>query len=89
LSQTGPHGEFLELCAVSTSGELTEGEYKRLRQHLAVCPPVARLSPVPVRCRSADPCHSSPLRNRTELNTIIPVMKNPLSKMERFNRSCC
>jgi len=38
LSQTGPHDEFLELCAVSTSGELTEGEQKRLQQHLAVCP---------------------------------------------------
>ena len=38
MSQTGPHDEFLELCAVSTSGELSEGEHKRLQQHLAVCP---------------------------------------------------
>jgi len=38
LSQTGPHDEFLELCAVSTSGELTEEEQKRLQEHLAVCP---------------------------------------------------
>jgi hypothetical protein len=38
LSQTGPHDEFLELCAVSTSGELTEEEQKRLEEHLAVCP---------------------------------------------------
>jgi Uncharacterised protein family (UPF0242) N-terminus/Putative zinc-finger len=37
LSLTEPHNEFLELCAVSTSGELTEGEQKRLREHLAVC----------------------------------------------------
>jgi hypothetical protein len=37
LSQTGPHDEFLELCAVSTSGELTEEEQKRLQEHLAVC----------------------------------------------------
>jgi len=38
LSQTGPHDEFLELCAVSTSGELTEEEQNRLQAHLAVCP---------------------------------------------------
>ena len=38
MSQSGPHDEFLELCAVSTSGELTEEEQKRLEEHLAVCP---------------------------------------------------
>jgi hypothetical protein len=37
LSQTGPHDEFLELCAVSTSGQLTEEEQKKLQEHLAVC----------------------------------------------------
>src|SRR5260370_2283748 len=31
------HEEFLELCAVSTSGDLTEGERKRLEEHLAGC----------------------------------------------------
>jgi hypothetical protein len=33
----GPHDEFLELCAVSTSGDLTEEEQKKLRAHLAGC----------------------------------------------------
>jgi hypothetical protein len=37
LSQTEPHDEFLELCAVSTSGQLTEEEQKKLQEHLAVC----------------------------------------------------
>lgn len=37
MSLTGPHNEFLELCAVSTSGRLTEDEQKRLQEHLAVC----------------------------------------------------
>jgi hypothetical protein len=37
LSRTEPHDEFLELCAVSTSGQLTGEEQKRLREHLAVC----------------------------------------------------
>jgi hypothetical protein len=33
----GPHEEFLELCAVSTSGDLSEEEQKRLQAHLTVC----------------------------------------------------
>jgi hypothetical protein len=33
-----PHDEFLELCAVSTSGQLTAEEQQRLQEHLAVCP---------------------------------------------------
>jgi len=37
LSQP-PHDEFLELCALSTSGELTGEEQKRLQEHLAGCP---------------------------------------------------
>src|SRR5579864_7316268 len=37
LSQSGPHDEFLELCAASTSGDLTDDEQKRLREHLAIC----------------------------------------------------
>ncbi len=35
---SGPHDEFLELCAVSTSGQLSEEEQDRLQEHLAVCP---------------------------------------------------
>jgi predicted nucleic acid-binding Zn-ribbon protein len=34
----GPHEEFLELCAVSTSGDLTEEEKTKLQKHLAGCP---------------------------------------------------
>ncbi len=34
---SGPHDEFLELCAVSTSGQLTEEEQNRLKEHLAIC----------------------------------------------------
>lgn len=35
---SGPHDEFLELCAVSTSGQITEEEQNRLKEHLAICP---------------------------------------------------
>ena len=37
MSQS-PHDEFLELCAIATSGSLTGEEQKRLHEHLAVCP---------------------------------------------------
>jgi len=37
LSHAEPHDEFLELCAVSTSGQLTQEEQKKLQEHLAVC----------------------------------------------------
>jgi hypothetical protein len=37
LLPSGPHDEFLELCAVSTSGQLSEGDKNRLKEHLAVC----------------------------------------------------
>jgi len=38
----GPHDRFLELCAVSTSGDLTEEEQKNLQVHLADCPDCQR-----------------------------------------------
>ncbi len=37
MSQS-PHDEFLALCALSTSGELTGEDRTRLQEHLAVCP---------------------------------------------------
>lgn len=37
MSFSEPHSEFLELCAVSTSSQLTEEEQKRLQEHLVVC----------------------------------------------------
>src|SRR5580658_2751224 len=37
-SEMEPHGRFLELCAISTSGELTEEERETLQRHLTECP---------------------------------------------------
>jgi len=37
LSRIEPHDEFLELCAVSTSGQLGEEDQRRLQEHLVVC----------------------------------------------------
>lgn len=36
-SRIEPHDEFLELCALSTSGDLTEEEHAKLQAHVAVC----------------------------------------------------
>lgn len=36
-SDMRPHEQFLELCAVATSGELADEEQRRLRDHLAGC----------------------------------------------------
>lgn len=33
----GPHEEFLELCALSTTGELSAEDQKKLEDHLVVC----------------------------------------------------
>jgi peptidoglycan hydrolase CwlO-like protein len=33
-----PHDEFRELCAIATSGELSEHEQRKLRAHLTGCP---------------------------------------------------
>ena len=37
-SEMEPHDRFLELCAISTSGDLTEEEQKTLQGHLPECP---------------------------------------------------
>jgi hypothetical protein len=36
-SDRGPHEEFLQLCALSTAGGLSQEEQNKLREHLAVC----------------------------------------------------
>jgi len=36
-SKARPHDEYLELCALSTTGELSDDEQRRLREHLAGC----------------------------------------------------
>ena len=37
MSRSEPHDEFLVLCAVSTSGQLSEEDQRRLQEHLVVC----------------------------------------------------
>jgi hypothetical protein len=35
--RVGPHEEFLELCALSTAGDLTEADRHKLEEHLDIC----------------------------------------------------
>src|ERR1700758_2602117 len=42
-SERRPHEEFLQLCAVSTTGELSDEEQRVLQEHVSICP----------RCREA------------------------------------
>jgi hypothetical protein len=37
-SEMEPHDKYLEMCAISTSGDLTEEEQQTLQGHLAECP---------------------------------------------------
>ena len=37
MRSSGPHDEFLELCALSTSGQLSKEEHARLKKHLSIC----------------------------------------------------
>jgi anti-sigma-K factor RskA/putative zinc finger protein len=69
LSQSGPHDEFLELCAASTSNELTRDEQKRLREHLAICAPCRQAlrqyesivsDVIPAIAASEEPGHPQP-----------------------------
>lgn len=37
MPENEPHDEFLELCAASTTGDLSDDEKKRLQGHIALC----------------------------------------------------
>jgi hypothetical protein len=67
----GPHEEFLELCAVSTSGELTEHERKKLQGHFAGC----------VECREALG------QFETVVDRSIPALSSELSQESRECRT--
>ena len=53
-----PHDEFLALCALSTSGELTQEERNRLQEHLPGC----------------DTCREAMKQYDAVANSVIPVL---------------
>jgi Anti-sigma-K factor rskA/Putative zinc-finger len=62
----GPHDEFLELCAASTSGELSQDERRKLDEHLAGC----------------SSCRSLFEQYRTTVETAIPLIASTLPQQE-------
>jgi len=58
VPQPESHDEFLELCALATSGSLTGEERKRLEEHLAICPS----------------CRESMRQYEETITTVIPAL---------------
>jgi hypothetical protein len=58
MMRTDPHEDFEELCALSTTGELTAEEWKRLKEHLAHC----------------DACRASQQQYESVISVAIPAL---------------
>jgi hypothetical protein len=68
-----PHEEFRELCAVSTSGDLTEEEQKKLQAHLAGCTECRRaLSEFEAAVDMGVPLLSSKLSAAASEQSVLP-----------------
>jgi hypothetical protein len=67
----GPHDKFLELCAISTSGELTELEQRELQTHLAACPE----------------CRQALKEFEAAAGTGVPLLHSHLSSPDSFEPS--
>ena len=94
MSQSGPHDEFLELCAVSTSGELTDDEQKRLGTHLAICASCREAlrqyesiveHAIPAIAASEEPGHEQP--DQTWSQEQQEPLKRRYSTVSRVKRS--
>jgi Putative zinc-finger len=79
----GPHEEFLELCALWTSGALSEADRQKLGSHLAVCP----------ECRKAKQQfeeitdHAIPVIGAGQLEDEDVVLDEPFWSSERAESS--
>jgi len=75
LSQSEPHDEFLELCAASTSGDLTDDEQKRLKEHLAIC----------ASCREALRQYESIV---SDVIPAIAASEEPIARRQKADNWC-
>src|SRR5580700_10564072 len=78
-----PHDEFLELCAVSTSGELSAEERRKLEVHLAGCAECRQaLQEFQVAVDVGVPFLASKLSPVLALDSSEPFTSNPLQSGE-------
>jgi Putative zinc-finger len=87
-----PHEEFLELCAISTTGELTEDEQEKLQEHLAVCSECREAlrefemaADVGAPLLSAELAAPAPLEHASTTTEIPVAASSPISAVEGLN----
>jgi hypothetical protein len=81
-----PHEEFLELCAVSTSGELTGEERNKLAEHLAKCPACRKaLEQFKLSAKAAIPTAASELSADGVTDSIVDLEKAESGFFARFD----
>jgi hypothetical protein len=82
-----PHDEFLELCAVSISGELTGEERKRLEEHLRVCASCREaLDQFKLSVKASIPAAAEQEVAATEVEPSYSVEKAETAFFSRFDR---
>jgi len=82
-----PHDEFLELCAVSISGELTGEERKRLEEHLRVCASCREaLDQFKLSVKASIPAAAEQEVAATEVEPSFSVEKAETAFFSRFDR---
>jgi hypothetical protein len=81
-----PHEEFLELCAVSISGELTSEERKKLAEHLESCRSCRKaLEQFKISARAGIPAAADELHDAGVIDPSVSVEKAEAAFFARFD----
>jgi hypothetical protein len=81
-----PHEEFLELCAISITGELTGEERKKLAEHLESCPSCRKaLEQFKISARASIPAAADELHEVGLIDPSVSVEKAVAAFFARFD----
>jgi hypothetical protein len=81
-----PHEEFLELCAISITGELTREERKKLAEHLENCPSCRKaLEQFKISARAGAPAAADELGEVGVMDPSVSVEKAEAAFFARFD----
>lgn len=81
-----PHEEFLELCAVSVSGELTGEEREKLAEHLAKCPSCSKaLEQFKLSAKASIPAAASQISAEGATEYAVDLEKAESAFFARFD----